>query len=601
MCGIFGVIGRGDAATWERCARTLSHRGPDGFSSYASADGGAYLAHCRLAIIDLSTDGLQPMCNEDGSLWLVFNGEIYNFAQLRVELEQAGHRFKSKTDSEVILHAYEQWGPKCLDRFVGMFAFAIWNQRDRTLFLARDRLGIKPLVYSCQGGEFAFASEPRALLARPNFRRSINYSAMFEFMQLSYFPGSETIWDGIQRLPAAHWMKVDARGTIVDRSEYWQLRHEPAKFTFDEAVSAVHSQLQRTVAGELVSDVPLGVFLSGGIDSSTVAAYAAQSSPRINSFCIGFSNWPGSEDQDALSVANHLGTTHHTDLITPPPPDELSRMFDAWDEPLGDMAILPTYRLCELARRNVTVALSGDGGDEVFGGYNWYRQVQGTPLSAFKWFVERFRRVLGIGREWPHGCADRYEYFQFLHCPSISMSDLRALFPQHQLSRSVVPGSMCKSLMRADLDRYKRWQYIDTKSYMVENNLLRVDRISMAHSLEVRVPLLDHRLVELAFNLPDEYHLNQLDMKRVLRETLRPQVPPSVVNKRKQGFSFPIEQFLSQPEMIRALRDGELIRSGILDSRAFESTIIERGGSNQGIRLWLLYTLEQWAKRWLLA
>ncbi len=362
MCGIFGVVGRANPGGFRAAAKTLTHRGPDGFGDWWSANHGVYLAHCRLAIIDLSEAGRQPMQNEDGTVQITFNGEIYNYRELRNELVSAGHVFRSQTDTEVIIHAWEEWGESSVDRLRGIFAFAVWDERQRQLTIARDRLGVKPLYYRLHGSELAFASEPRAILAMPNVTRSINVASALQFLRYSYTSGNDCIWNGIKRLPPGAVLNYQVDSATVRTSKYWSLPSETQTVNWASAVDEAESLISDATREQLVSDVPVGVFLSGGIDSSLVSTYSARSSPSINSFCVDFSGWDHSEAEDARLVAESIGTTHHTCVVDQAKcsfadPEIAEKFFLTWDEPLGDPAIIPTWHISRMIRKFVTVAL----------------------------------------------------------------------------------------------------------------------------------------------------------------------------------------------------------------------------------------------------
>ncbi len=604
MCGIFGVIGRPSTDGLRAAAATLHHRGPDAFGEWSSAEGPIYLAHCRLSIIDLSDAGRQPLANEDGSIQVVFNGEIYNFAALRTDLISRGHHFRSKTDTEVIVHAYEEWGDQCVEFFRGIFAFGLWDSKQRRLLLGRDRIGVKPLFYSIHGQQLAFASEPRALLEISGYGRTLHIPSAVQFLQLSYTTGTDTVWRGIHRLPPGNVMSYNAACGSVRRHSYWSLPESITPRSLRDTVEQADALLEDAVAEELVGDVPVGVFLSGGIDSSLVATYAAKASPHIKSFCADFVGWDGSELADSTGIANHLETEHHACSIARPGgvlgnPESAREFFHTWDEPLGDTAIVPTWQLAQLTRQHVTVALSGDGGDEMFAGYSSYSQVQPTPRRQFAWIIERIRRQWKIGREWPKGCANDGEFFQMLNCASFSRTELTALFPDWKREiDAAVPGQLVNELVNRTQAPFRQWQSVDMLTYLVDNNLARVDRASMAHGLEVRVPMLDHRLIEFAFSLPDDVCFSDGKSKRALRELTKRYLPSTVALKRKQGFSFPLDQVVCREEMQRTIRQGALAKHGLLDRVAWDRWLLDSKSNVLNMKLWLLYVLEQWASCW---
>jgi asparagine synthase (glutamine-hydrolysing) len=606
MCGIFGMIGRRDHDGLREAALSLKHRGPDGFGEWASEDRTVYLAHCRLAIIDRSDAGRQPMANADGSIQLSFNGEIYNFKELRQRLLAAGHHFKSQTDSEVIVHGYAEWGDAVVTQLRGIFAFALWDAKRRRLLLARDRLGVKPLFYALRGGELAFASETRALLDIHAQVRRLNVDAMFQFLRHAYVGGAHTIWAGVARLPPATTMVFEADSGSASLQRYWAHGEVDPTWSETTANEALQELLAESVREQLVADVPIGVFLSGGIDSSLVAALAAQASPQIDSFFVDFVGWEGSERADAQTAAQYLGTRHHVrsidrDDLGLADPLHAQALFSAFDEPLGDPAIVPTWHLARRIREQVTVALSGDGGDELFGGYRWYQQVEATPRRRLAWGLERRRRALGIGRDWPLGCASQNEYYHLLHCPSFTRGELAMLFPAWAGQAEALEAGF--ALLHAAPDRclpQREWQVLDVQTYLVDNNLARVDRASMAHGLEVRVPILDHRIAELALSLPATLVSAHGGGKPLLRRLAQSRLPAPLHHKPKQGFSFPLSRLIAPSDLIATLRSGALLRQRMLDAAGLARWLEMAPKSNHEFKLWLLFVLEHWTRRWLL-
>jgi len=606
MCGIFGMVGRRDHSGLREAALTLRHRGPDGFGEWSSPDDLAYLAHCRLSIIDLSDAGRQPMANEDGSVQLTFNGEIYNFAELRKELVTVGHRFVSKTDSEVIVHGYEQWGDDVILRLRGMFAFALWDEKRRRLLLARDHLGVKPLYYALHGDQLAFASEPRALLPTLRSMPEPDVDALFGFLRHGYVQGSRSIWRGIARLPPATKLSFDADSGTAQIRRYWHPDTTAQSWSSAAATEAVRSLLDGAVAEQLVSDVPVGVFLSGGIDSSLIAASARLQTSDLDSFFADFVGWGGSERDDAAAAAAYLGTHHHVEAIHQDSvgladPNRARELFAAFDEPIGDMAIVPTWHLARRIRQHVGVALSGDGGDELFGGYSRYRQVQSTPRRRLAWRFEHMRRRVGLGRDWPEGYASQEEYYHLLQCPSFSRQELAVLFPQWAPQAACLqPADWPESSFAPPHLDQRRWQNLDMQTYLVDNNLARVDRASMAHGLEVRVPLLDHRIAELALSLP----LSMVDAaaggKPLLRQLAAKRLPPKLQTKPKQGFSFPMGRLITEPALVASLRTGVMVRRQLLHREGLERWLSAPRLSNHNFKLWLLFVLEHWSRQWLL-
>jgi asparagine synthase (glutamine-hydrolysing) len=600
MCGIYGVIGFADPTELEPNARKLSHRGPDGFGSYFDSGSLTYLAHCRLSIIDLSERGAQPMSNEDGTLWLTFNGEIYNYKALRKELVGRGHVFKSQTDSEVIIHAYEEWGIQCLELFNGMFALALWDQKQRRLFLARDRFGIKPIYFSQMGEKFVFASEPKAMLDLPFYQKRIHFPALLCYMIYGYVAGADSIWEGIHRLMPGHYLVYEADTRQMKPGKYWELPTEQRSWRLDEAIDRFEELLDESVKSCLLSDVPVGVFLSGGVDSSCVASFAAKASPHINTYCIGFEGWDRNESAIARETAQLMGTTHLEEMVSVRNFESLAKVFEYFDEPLADNSIFPTYLVSQFTRQTSTVALSGDGGDEQFGGYNWYGEIEGSRLlKKLAYQLGPMFQLLGVGRTELGRRSNHLEQYRRFVCPSFTLEDLEALLPD--LPQDLMPNDetfLFSSYFKPGLGRYKRWQYIDAFTYLTENNLMKVDRASMAHSLEVRVPLLDHRMAEFAFSLQDDFCVRDGVKKYLLRQFLERKGVQHLVDRPKQGFGCPVEFFWPWAQMAESVREGELVRSGFLDRKAVTKILEDRGAYNWSVKCWVLAVLEKWYKIW---
>lgn len=602
MCGIFGVKGCDSDAGLEPCARLLTHRGPDQFGSWLDKEANVYLAHCRLSVIDLSDRARQPMSNEDGNVWLTYNGEIYNFVELRAELVERGHVFTSRTDSEVVIHAYEEWGTDCLEKFNGMFAFALWDQRQRRLFLARDRLGIKPLYYAHVGDRFAFASEPKAIIELPFFAKQINHRAVFCFLVYGYVAGAGSVWENIQRLPPGHFLLLDDEAREPVLSQYWRIDPQPTNWPEPDALEHLAELMASSVKYRLVADVPVGVFLSGGTDSTCVASFAAEQAPRINTFSVGFEGWPANELETARESATLFGTTHHEERMTIDGLESLEDVFHFYDEPLGDSSVFPTYLVCQAARQHATVALSGDGGDELFGGYEWYTQTEDCRwLKKLAFMLEPVMRSLGLANSDLGRRCSKLQHYLLMNCPGFRIEELRKLFPH--VPSELFPREethLYAQHYRADLGRYKRWQYVDAMTFMIDNNLTKVDRASMAHSLEVRVPFLDHRIVEFAFSLQDPLCVKQGEKKCLLRRLLGSRGAGHVLSNPKKGFSCPIYTYWPVERMAGEIASGSLVGNGIVDRRAVRDLTENGNMEANGLKIWLLLVLERWCKQWLI-
>jgi asparagine synthase (glutamine-hydrolysing) len=569
MCGIFGVAGiNGHEFDLERRTDTIAHRGPDECGYYKDAH--IAMGHRRLSIIDLS-GGQQPIFNETRSQCIIFNGEIYNYKEIKAELLQQGHRFSTSSDTETILHAYEQWGSNCVDRLRGMFAFAIWDSARQTLFLARDRLGIKPLFYAVLGDRFYFASEMKAILADPAVPRRIDEEALVSYFMLSYIPAPLTIFEQIRKLPAG--CSLTWQNGAVELHQYWDVQFAPdharSESSFIEEFMAL---LEESVRIRLMSEVPLGAFLSGGIDSSAVVALMSKAAADpVNTFCIGFGGDTGGyldERGFAQSVADRYNTRHSTFDVKPEPEGILDIVVQAFDEPFADDSAIPSYFVCKMARQLVTVALSGLGGDEDFGGYERYL---GFKLrGVYQWLPQVFRQSLlpRLVDRIPERSDGHYtvnHLKRFVRAGSLpdSIAYYRFL--------TIVDEARCKALLRrgshlaahfdagrermtslfdsshAGEDRagsLNRAFYCDLKTYLPEDILCVTDRMSMHHSLEVRVPFIDHKLIEFCATIPPELKVRGLQKKYLLKKAMRAILPDDVIDHRKQGFVGPMAQWL---------------------------------------------------------
>jgi asparagine synthase (glutamine-hydrolysing) len=620
MCGIAGFVsfaGLPDRAADLAVAMrdTLTHRGPDEAGLHCDAH--AALAHRRLSIVDLG-NGQQPMCNEDGTVWIVFNGEIYNHAEIRPELEARGHRYRTRSDTETIIHAYEEWGDDCVQRLRGMFAFALWDEPRRRLLMVRDRLGVKPLYYQWDGSTIVFGSEIKALLQHPSVRREWAPEALDAFLAFQYIPAPGSIYRHIAKLPPAHLMVVDEAGTTMKR--YWELRFpdEPARASEDALLDELEARIDESVRLRLIGDVPLGAFLSGGIDSSVVVAAMRKMSPgRVVTTSVGFAEHAFNELEYARTVADHLGTERHERIVTPDVADLLPKLAWHFDEPFADSSMVPTYYVSAAARRHVTVALSGDGGDELWAGYarhrveHWEATMRGwlgAGGSAFAGFVGRrlplsikgARSLRHLGLPPAEACAIKHAYSFF------EGSDRTALYS----------GDFAREVRRADpfapfraayaectspraLDRSL---YVDANTYLIDDIMTKVDRASMAVSLEAREPLLDHKLLEFAATVPPSLKLRNGQGKYLLRRLLERSVPASIVNRPKHGFEAPIGGWLKTAlaPMARDLFfDGRMRSRGVFDVARVERLWTEHqaGTRDHRHRLWSLLMLELWFRQ----
>lgn len=600
MCGIFGLAGpRYSEPSRERQARQLYRRGPDGFGQHVDDANQVYLAHTRLAIIDPTPRGAQPMCNEDGTVWITFNGEIYDHAALRAELELLGHRFASATDSEVIVHAYEQWGIDCLSRLSGMFAFGLWDSKSNKLFLVRDRLGIKPIYYGVFDGTLAFASDARVLVGLPFVARELAPSALTCYLLYKYVSGEQSIWKDVRRLLPGHLLEFDATSRSACTRRYWKLPLEEQAWRAEDALERFSELFSNSVRDCLVSDVPVIAFLSGGYDSSAVVCAAGSLNHNINTYSIGFAGWERDERAAAQKTATQLGTAHFESVLGPEHFTTVDEVIGAYDEPLADSSIFPTYLLCREARTKAKVALSGDGGDELLGGYTWYRQTVRTSVQKrLAFMLEPLLMAMGMAQTNLGQRSSPVSHYRMLTSPTFSIAEIAKLFPS--LPSHALPdeeGYLYRSHLRAELTGYRRWQFVDLNTFLVDSNLAKVDRASMAHGLEVRVPFLDHRLAEFAFSLPLELTNTRHQHKVLLARWLQAHGMGEVLDRPKQGFSSPWQTFWPTRTMAAELEQGWLVSSGLANRRELQK-FLDSSTPQRGLQLLVLATLDRWGRQW---
>ncbi|MET0395661.1 MAG: asparagine synthase (glutamine-hydrolyzing) [Longimicrobiaceae bacterium] len=644
MCGLTGfwdVSGRGSRdeleSTAARMAGMLLHRGPDDGGTWADEAAGIALGHRRLSIVDLSSCGHQPMESAGGRYVVAFNGEIYNFQPLRRELEQRGHRFRGHSDTEVLLAAVEAWGLEAaLRRFVGMFAFALWDRERRSLFLARDRMGEKPLYYGWSGGVFLFGSELKALRGHPAWRGEIDRDSLALYLRYNYVPAPYSIYRGIAKLMPGTYAEVrpDAPGAHPQPVAYWSMgdvveagARDPFRGSDAEAEAALDELLRDAVRQQLMGDVPLGAFLSGGVDSSTVVALMqAQSARPVRTFTIGFHEDQFNEAEHAKAVAAHLGTDHTELYVTPREAMEvIPSLPSLYDEPFADSSQVPTFLVSQLARRSVTVSLSGDGGDELFGGYNRYflgrrvwdrirpvprplrRAAAGlvTRVAPAHW--DRVNRMLPARLRQPQ-LADRLrKAAEVVGAPDPEAIYMR-LVSQWMDPTALVPGSVEPLTTVTDrgawprLDDFtERMMYLDAVSYLPGDILAKVDRAAMGVSLETRVPLLDHRVVELAWRLPLGMKVRGGKGKWILRQVLHRYVPRELIERPKMGFGIPVGDWLRGPlrDWAEALLDERRLRGeGYFDPAPIRQRWREHlsGERDWQWALWSVLMFQAWSE-----
>jgi asparagine synthase (glutamine-hydrolysing) len=622
MCGISGLFALDGPLRPEMRAAirpinsALAHRGPDGDGFFEDAV--AALGHRRLAIIDVA-GGHQPMTNEDESCWIVFNGEIYNHRELRPILEARGHRFRTKSDTEVILHAYDEYGADCVEKLEGMFAFAIYDARRRELFIARDRLGKKPLFYTVLDDVFHFASELPALAHSPAWRGDLDLTGLEGYLSLGYFVAPATIFRGVHKLLPGHWLRV--RDGRIETREYWDVREfDTDTRSPDELLSAIDRELRRAVHARLESEVPLGAFLSGGIDSGLVVSYMAEAlGDRLVTTSVGFGEAEHNELDAARLVATAFASRHHEHVIAPELDEVMEDITAHLGEPMADSSAIPTWYVSRAARQHVTVALSGDGGDETFAGYDFRYVPHAMEAGARAWMPSPLAPAAGwVGARWPRNPrlpkalragtllenlsrdpAAAY-YFDLAFLKPADARRLLGQSPDRDPSSSPVYAAVTEPYRRCpSTDAVQRAEYADLKVYLPNDPLVKVDRMSMAHSLEVRSPLLDHRLVELAFRIPASRKQVGRQGKVLLRELAKRRLPAGLWQLPKRGFTVPIGDWIAGPYADR-VREGVLASRSCLDGAVDRSELTRRfdrhqtGASDQSYMLWAVWLAERW-------
>ena len=630
MCGIVGIFDiRGrraiDVDLLGRMNESQHHRGPD--EGGLHSEPGVGLGHRRLSIIDLSS-GHQPLFNEDESVVVVFNGEIYNFLELMPELQARGHRFRTRCDTEVIIHAWEEWGESCVERFRGMFAFALWDRNRQCLFLARDRLGVKPLYYAAlPGDQFIFASELKALLIHPALKRELDPRAVEDYFAYGYVPEPKTIFQAAHKLPPGHTLRLSRDdGKWAEPRRYWDIPFVPLpKMTEADAAQELIARLRESIRIRLIAEVPLGAFLSGGVDSSAVVAMmAGESADPVNTCSIAFNDPDFNEERFAAQVAERYRTRHFVDRVESDDYDLIDTLAGVYDEPYADSSALPTYRVCQLARRHVTVALSGDGGDENLAGYRRYR---------WHAYEERLRGLLPLGlrrpvfgvlgrvypkADWAPRVLRAKTTFEalardgvegYFHGVSVLGDDLRQRLFSPTFRRGL-QGYRAIEVMRqhargAPDHPLSRVQYLDMKTYLVGDILTKVDRASMAHALEVREPLLDHKLMEWWSGLPPDMKLRGREGKYIFKKALEPYLPRAVLYRPKMGFSVPLAAWFRGP--LRERIRGAMMAPALRDSGIFNAPFLKEmvdqhqsGRRDYSAALWTVLMFEAFQRRVLL-
>ncbi|MEW6505801.1 MAG: asparagine synthase (glutamine-hydrolyzing) [Chloroflexota bacterium] len=625
MCGIYGILSKNEPIEiTDKALKHLDHRGPDDQGSWRGDN--VTLGMCRLSIIDL-VSGQQPIWNEDNTCCIVYNGELYNFLDLRPVIEAKGHVFCTRSDTEVVLHSYEEWGPDCLRRFNGMFAFAIWDERNKTLFLARDRIGEKPLYYFLDNEHLVFASEIKAILAYPTIPRQVNFRGLANFLAFGHAIAPETIYQNIYKLLPGHYLL--AKEGHIKIVQYWDVGEEPqlpdgAVLTEGEYSEFILNLLDDSVRRRMIADVPVGAFLSGGVDSSTVAALMKRhATGPVKTFSLGFRiGGAYNELSDARQVAEYFGTEHHelqvdqVDLV-----NTLRTLVYHYDEPFGDAAGFPIYLLSRFAREHVKVVLCGDGGDELFGGYRRYvvdqaaslyqhlpAMLAATLVPALIDRLPRLRRVKRIVQTLPiSNSARRYAAWLILFTPEMQAEllhpDVLDAVGDHDPAWAYPHYYANLKSSSAD-DHLNRLMYVDLKTWLADAYMEKTDKATMACSLEARLPLLDHRLVELAFQIPSHYKIRRLSTKRIFKRAVNHLIPTEVLRRPKHGFAVPTDPWFRgdlKSFAFEVLLDGRARRRGYFNTPVVERMLREHveGRHVWDTHLWLLLNFELWHRIYL--
>lgn len=620
MCGITGKIfldrNRNIQETeLRRMADAIEHRGPDDQGFHISGPVG--LGFRRLSIIDLS-HGHQPLSNEDGTVWIVFNGEIYNYKELQFDLIAKGHKFRTQSDTETIVHLYEQYGTECVKRLRGMFGFAIWDEKKKQLFCARDRFGIKPFYFYQDRNQFVFGSEIKTILRADDVNHDLSAEGLYSYFAYNYITSNLSIYEHIKKLQPAHSMLFSFDNPEPRIEKYWDVRFDPDEtLNEDQWVEQIDHELSESVKLHMVSDVPLGAFLSGGIDSSATVAMMARNSDRpIQTFSIGFKDDPNEEIKNARLLAEKYGCVHREQIVEPESIGLLPKMVSAYDEPFGDSSAIPTYYVSKFAREHVTVALSGDGGDELFAGYDIYGYFQklhslSSPLpelnKAFWGTVNAVIPRTSLGKGATHFLSkDRDLMGAYLTSWPKKERDQLILESENFVHSDAIPEDYKVSILKEGKqkghDFLSNLQYLDMRTFMVDSVLTKVDRASMLSSLEVRVPILDHKFAELTFRIPSSLKLKDGKSKYIFKKMLEKYLPQQILNKPKSGFVAPIASWLkgaleeyvndtlmSNNSLVYDYLDREHVREIVLESR--------KSSRDFSGRIWAMLFFEEWLKQ----
>lgn len=592
MCGINGIVYKTKTVEkWqlEKANKALHHRGPDASGCYISKDRHIGFGHARLSFLDLSSTGNQPITDTEQEITVVLNGEIYNYIELRQELQKKGYQFRSQTDTEVLIHGWKEWKQQLPEKLEGMFSFAILDEYNRTVFIARDRFGIKPLYYYYDSEKFIFGSEIKALLAFDEINKKVRPASISLFLANRYIPAPHTIWEGIKKVRPGYYLLLGQDSFNLKENQYWRLKTGNTTIPPEEASENFHYLLRESLKKHLRSDVPIGAFLSGGYDSSAlVYMMQRELDYPTDAFSIGFTGWEQSEDQYAKIVADTTGAALHTAMPESVSLESVKKLMWHYDDPIADISIIPTYEVSRLASGKVKAVVSGEGADEMLAGYWWHKP------EKFAWSGKwtRFRSRLS-------GTFFKDIKYHYIQAMSMGLFDQRML--HKTLSGNYYneipddPFAHFDLFRQEEITVVKQLQYLDIYNFMSELVLTKVDRASMAHSLEVRVPFLNHQLVEFIFSLSPEVYIQSGIQKKFIRNILKNNVPDQILNRSKQGFVGPDKYYM----------DYELYKSVLINGMLVQQNVIKQGAIHDLVknkdhwRLWKLFVLENWWQVWM--
>lgn len=588
MCGILGHISTTqtiDQNIFGQMLSTLEHRGPDDSGTFYSQNKKIALGHTRLSFLDLSPSGKQPLCNPEKNIWISFNGEIYNFLEVKEELKNQ-YQFVTQSDTEVLIAAYQTWGIQFISKLKGMFAFALLDEKQNKLFLVRDRFGIKPLYYYQDSENLIFGSELKAIMASGVPKKEIDFSSFADYFVYRYIPSPKTIWKNIKKLSPAHYIEINTQTLSVIKHEYWQLSSKRTIKSEEKLITEINSVLENSVKEHIRADVPIGSFLSGGYDSSALVSYMKKTGINPDTYSIGFDHWEKSEHQFASLVANHLNVKNEAIIADSSSLKLVNKMPDVYDEPIADISIVPTYMVSQLARKNVKAVLSGEGADEIFGGYTWQYDFYKlkNPIGILNTIKNKFKPVDTVtfyAQAMAMGWFDKKELQLMLH------HDLHQFIPEdvHWFYRKNFDSN---------LSPLKSIQYMDMKCFMGELVLTKIDRASMANSLEVRVPFLDHELFETVFSVDEKVYYKKVQTKFLLYENIKKELPKKILDRKKQGFVGPDSYYMDLDYYKTELKNSKLVQYNIINQSYIDNLLTE----TYNWKLWKILIMEKWFQKW---